>query len=45
MVEDKLSEDILRGRFQPGETVKVDLEEGEIVVKPSPVGALAGEDK
>jgi ATP-dependent Clp protease ATP-binding subunit ClpC len=45
MVEDKLSEDLLRGQFQSGDTVVVDTEEGEIVVHPAPVGALLGEDK
>jgi ATP-dependent Clp protease ATP-binding subunit ClpC len=44
-VEDKLSEDLLRGKFHPGDTVVVDVEEGEIVVHPAAVGALAGEDK
>jgi len=46
MVEDKLSEDLLRGNFQSGDTVTVDLEEGQIVVRPATaVGALMGEDK
>jgi ATP-dependent Clp protease ATP-binding subunit ClpC len=45
MVEDKLSESFLRGKFQPGDTVLVDVEGEEIVVHPAPVGALAGEDK
>jgi len=45
MVEDKLSEELLRGRFQPGDTVVVDLEEGEIVVHPAAVGAVLGDDK
>jgi ATP-dependent Clp protease ATP-binding subunit ClpC len=45
MVEDKLSEDLLRGKFQPGDTIVVDAEEGDIVVHPVPVVALAGEDK
>jgi len=45
MVEDKLSEDFLRGKFQAGDTVVVDVEGGEVVVHPAPVGALAGEDK
>ena len=44
MVEDKLSEDLLRGKFRSGDTVIVDVEEGEIVVHPAPVGALLGED-
>ena len=45
MVEDKLSEDILRGKFQAGDTVVIDLEGEEIVVHAEPVGALSGEDK
>ncbi|MEE9399832.1 MAG: AAA family ATPase, partial [Dehalococcoidales bacterium] len=45
MIEDKLSEDLLRGKFSPGETVIVDLEEGEISVHPAAVGALLGDDK
>jgi len=44
MIEDKLSEDLLRGKFQSGDTVVVDTEEGEIVVHPAPVGALLGDD-
>jgi len=45
MVEDKLSEDLLRGKFREGDTVIVDLEEEEIVVHPTAVGALLGDDK
>jgi ATP-dependent Clp protease ATP-binding subunit ClpC len=45
MVEDKLSESLLRGKFQPGDTVVVDVEGEEIVVHPAAVEALAGEDK
>jgi len=45
MVEDKLSEDLLRGKFQSGDTVVVDLEGEEIVVRPAAVGALLGDDK
>jgi len=45
MVEDKLSESFLRGKFQPGDTAVVDVEGEEIVVNPAAVGALAGEDK
>jgi ATP-dependent Clp protease ATP-binding subunit ClpC len=45
MVEDKLSESVLRGKFQPGDTAVIDVEEGEIVVHPAAVEALAGEDK
>ncbi|MEE9365355.1 MAG: ATP-dependent Clp protease ATP-binding subunit, partial [Dehalococcoidales bacterium] len=45
MVEDKLSEDLLRGKFQSGDTVVVDLEEDQIVVRPTTaVGALMGEE-
>jgi len=45
MLEDKLSEDLLRGRFRTGDTVVVDAEEDEIVVHAAPVGALVGDDK
>jgi len=45
MVEDKLSESFLRGKFQPGDTAVVDVEGEEIVVHPAAVEALAGEDK
>ena len=45
MVEDKLSESLLRGKFQPGDTAVVDVEAGEIVVHSAAVGALVGEDK
>ena len=45
MVEDKLSEDLLRGKFREGDKVVVDLEEEEIVVHPAVVGALLGDDK
>jgi ATP-dependent Clp protease ATP-binding subunit ClpC len=44
MIEDKLSEDLLRGKFQAGDTIVIDLEEEEIVVHPEAVGALAGDD-
>ena len=44
MVEDKLSEDLLRGKFRPGDTAVVDVEGVEIVVHPAPVVALVGED-
>ena len=45
MVEDKLSEDLLRGNFQSGDSVIVDLEEDQIVVRPvTAVGALMGEE-
>jgi len=45
MVEDKLSEDLLRGKFRPGDTAVVDLEEGEITVHPAAVEALMGDEK
>ena len=45
MVEDKLSEDLLRGKFKAGDTAIVDLEGGEIVVHPAAVGALLGNGK
>jgi len=45
MVEDKLSEDLLRGKFQSGDTVVVDVEKEEIVFHPAPVEALMGDDK
>jgi len=45
MVEDKLSEDLLRGNFQSGDSVIVDLEGDQIVVRPvTAVGALMGEE-
>jgi ATP-dependent Clp protease ATP-binding subunit ClpA len=45
MVEDRLSEGLLDGQFQSGDTVVVDLKEGEIIVHPQAVGALPGEGK
>ncbi len=47
MLEDKLSDDLLRGKFQSGDTVVVDLagEGEEIVVRPAAVGALLGDKK
>ena len=44
-VEDKLSEGLLSGKFQSGDTAVVDLEEGEIVVHSAIVGAAPGEGK
>ena len=44
-VTDILSEDLLRGRFRAGDTVIVDVDEGEIIVRPTAVGVLAGEDE
>jgi len=43
MVEDKLSEDLLRGKFQSGDTVIVDLKGEEIVINSEAVGALLGD--
>jgi ATP-dependent Clp protease ATP-binding subunit ClpC len=43
MIEDKLSEDLLRGKFRSGDTVVVDLEGEELVVHPASVGALLGD--
>jgi len=45
MVEDKLSESLLCGKFQSGDTAVVDLEGEEIVIRPATVGALLGDDK
>ncbi len=45
MVENKLSEDLLRGKFREGDTAVVDLEGEEIVVHPAPVEALLGDSK
>ncbi len=45
MVEDRLSEDLLRGKFHPGDTIFVDLEGEEIAVHAEAVGALTGDDK
>jgi ATP-dependent Clp protease ATP-binding subunit ClpC len=45
MVEDKLSEGMLGGKFQSGDTVVVDLRDGEIVIQPQAVGAVPGEGK
>ncbi len=44
MLEDKLSDDLLRGKFKEGDTAVVDLEEGEIIVHAGVVGALVGND-
>ncbi len=45
MVEDKLSDSLLRSQIRTGDTVVVDLEGEEIVVHPPAVGALLGDDK
>jgi ATP-dependent Clp protease ATP-binding subunit ClpC len=44
LLADKLSEDLLRSRFRSGETVVVDVEDGEIVIRPMAVAALAGDE-
>ncbi len=46
-LEDKLSEDLLRGKFRAGETVVVDLagEGDELVVRPKAVAAVSGDEK
>jgi ATP-dependent Clp protease ATP-binding subunit ClpC len=43
MIEDKLSDSLLRGQFRPGDTVIVDVEEEEIVVHTDAVEALMGD--
>ena len=43
MIEDKLSDSILRGQFRPGDTVIVDVEGEEIVVHTDAVEALMGD--
>ena len=45
MIENKLSESLLRGEFRPGDTVVVELEGEEIKVHPAAVEALLGDDK
>ncbi len=45
MIEDKLSEDLLRGKFRSGDTVVIDLEGEEIVAHSAAVGALTGDKK
>jgi ATP-dependent Clp protease ATP-binding subunit ClpC len=46
MLEDRLSEDLLRGKFHAGDTVVVDLEGEELVVRSGEaVGALSAEEK
>ena len=44
MVEDKLSDSVLRGEFRPGDTIVIDLEGEEIIVRATE-GALLGDDK
>lgn len=43
MVEDQLSEALLRGEFQPGAVVKVDSDGEKILIQPPAVGALMGD--
>jgi len=45
LVEDKMSEELLRGKFTTGDTVIVDVADGEISVHAAPVGAGTGKDK
>ncbi|MDD4875834.1 MAG: ATP-dependent Clp protease ATP-binding subunit [Dehalococcoidales bacterium] len=45
MVEDKLSDSLLRSKFRSGDTVIVDLDGEEITVHALAVGALLGDDK
>ncbi|MFC2018905.1 ATP-dependent Clp protease ATP-binding subunit [Chloroflexota bacterium] len=44
MIEDKLSDCLLRGKFQPGDTAVVDLEGDDTVIHPAAVVALAGDE-
>ncbi len=45
MVEDKLSEEVLRGEFQDGDTIQIDRDGEEIVVRPVVLEALLGDTK
>ncbi len=45
MIEDRLSEDLLRSEFQAGDTIVVDLEGEEIVIHAEPVGAVGAKKK
>jgi hypothetical protein len=45
MVEDKLSDNLLRGQFHSGDTAVVDLEGEEIVVRSGKVGALMADEE
>ncbi|MFH0768602.1 MAG: ATP-dependent Clp protease ATP-binding subunit [Chloroflexota bacterium] len=45
MVEDQLSDSLLRGQFRSGDTAVVDREGDKIVVHPAAVGALLGDNK
>jgi ATP-dependent Clp protease ATP-binding subunit ClpC len=44
-LEDKLSDDLLRGKFNAGDTIVADVEGEEIVVRSSAAMAVAGEEK
>ncbi len=45
LLEDRLSEDLLSGKFRDGDTIEVDLEGEEIIVRSAEaVGALSAED-
>ncbi|OGO23840.1 MAG: NDP-hexose 4-ketoreductase [Chloroflexi bacterium RBG_16_51_9] len=43
LIEDKLSDALLRGQFRSGDTIMVDLEGDEIVLHAAAVAALAGD--
>ena len=46
LIEDRLSEDLLRGKFKAGDKIIVDLEGEEIVVRPAEaIGAGTSKDK
>jgi len=45
MLEDKLSEDILRGRFKTGDTITADAKDGELVIRAAKVAVTAGKEK
>ena len=39
-IEDPIAEGVLEGRFRRGETIHVDLQNGELVMTTNPEGAL-----
>ena len=45
MVVDKLSEAILRSEFRSGDTAMIDAVDGQIVLRPAQVAAMANADK
>jgi len=45
MLEDKLSEDILRGRFKTGDTITADAKDGELIIRAAKVAVTAGKEK